>query len=69
MSKPEHRRQVCGHGDVVMQCRCVGPKVEQVVACPTRCLTKHGEMLPVGGGSNYVGRHRAPQTEDDKMIA
>lgn len=32
-----HYRAVCVHGTVVTQCRCMGPKEDRIVACPSHC--------------------------------
>ena len=32
-----HFREVCRHGTIVTQCRCIGPKADRIVACPSHC--------------------------------
>lgn len=32
-----HFRKVCKHGTLVMQCRCIGPRVDIIVPCPSHC--------------------------------
>lgn len=42
-----HFRKVCEHGKVITQCRCPGPKPDQVVRpCPFG--TDHGTYVPKG---------------------
>lgn len=58
-----HAVEVCAHGDVVRQCRCMKPhKLRISVPCTVRCLTRYGEMI---SSEDYAGRHRAPAADDD----
>lgn len=58
-----HALKKCPHGEVVSQCRCMGPKDVVTVACTDRCLKKHGEMLPADGG--YVGKHLRENSDNE----
>lgn len=60
-SHSNHRQLVCRHGDVYVQCRCAGPKVDKLVDCEERCWDRYGERL-LAAVEPYVGRHRAEVT-------
>lgn len=43
-----HIKYICKHGYLVSQCRCIGTKNVQVVACPDYCPKKEGKNATEG---------------------
>ena len=62
MPQADHYRRACPHGVMISQCRCPGPKVHLLGACPPACEHYGKWEAP------YIGRP-APRHHDEVEVS